>query len=244
MSTILGIWAHPDDEVFTSGGYMAEAVARGDRVVCLHLTRGEAGLYHREKYPTDVLAAVREKELKTSLSILGVAEQHFMDYPDGGLRFARGDEVVARLHDVLVGVNPDVILTFGSDGFTGHPDHKSLSTWVTAATRLWSKPGVRILHAAVPTEWKSTVVARLNEFDFFWPGHPQTRGRSDLSLRLDGETLGVKVEALRAHESQMQPLFDAYGEAFMRAVAATEVFRAGPRSAFRSQVLLDLKRGA
>ena len=48
MKTILGIWAHPDDEVFVSGGLMADAVRRGDRVVSLHLTRGEAGLYYRQ----------------------------------------------------------------------------------------------------------------------------------------------------------------------------------------------------
>jgi LmbE family N-acetylglucosaminyl deacetylase len=61
-------------------------------------------------------------------------------------------------------------------------------------------------------------------------------------LKLDDELLDIKVEALRAHASQMQPLFDAYGDEFMRAVAATEHFRLGPKAAFRSRVLLDLAR--
>jgi LmbE family N-acetylglucosaminyl deacetylase len=146
-----------------------------------------------------------------------------------------------RLHDVLAELDPDVVLTFGSDGFTGHPDHKSLSTWVTAATRLWNKPRARVLHTTVPRGWQDSVVPRLHEFDFFWPGHPQMSGRSDLTLRLGDEVLDAKVEALRAHASQMEPLFDAYGEEFIRAVAATEDFRLGPRPAFRSRMLLDLK---
>jgi LmbE family N-acetylglucosaminyl deacetylase len=241
MKTVLGIWAHPDDEVFTSGGFMFEAVRRGDRVVCLHLTRGEAGLHYREPYPAEELAAVRERELTASLESLGVTEQRFLDYPDGDLPLVSGDEVTVRLHDVLADLDPDIVLTFGSDGFTGHPDHKSLSAWVTAATRLWNKPRARVLHATVPREWKDSVVPRLHEFDFFWPGHPQMSGRSDLTLRLGDEVLDTKVEALRAHASQMEPLFDAYGEDFIRAVAATEDFRVGPRPAFRSRMLLDLK---
>jgi LmbE family N-acetylglucosaminyl deacetylase len=241
MKTVLGIWAHPDDEVFISGGLMAEAMSRGDRVVCLHMTRGEAGLYHRDPYPADVLAAVRKRELEESLGQLGVTEQRFLDYPDGRLSLASRDDVVGRLHDCLVDVDPDEIVTFGADGFTGHPDHKALSAWVTAAVRVWKKPRARVLHASVPAPWRNRVVARLDEFDFFWPGYPESFERGDVTLRLDGKVLDAKVAALRAHRSQMDPLFDAYGEDFMRTVASAEVFRFGPRPAFRSRVLLDLK---
>ena len=242
MKTILGIWAHPDDEVFTSGGFMAEAVRRGDRVVCLHLTRGEAGLYFRQVYPAQALASVREQELAESLERLGVTEQRFLDLPDGGLPLVPWEDVVVRLHDELVDVNPDVILTFGSDGYTGHPDHKALSAWVSTATKLWNRPRARVLHATVPRDWNDSIVARLNEFDFFWPGHPNTSTNgSALTFRLDDEIVTAKVDALRAHASQMEPLFDAYGEDFFRKVVATEVFSPGPRAAFRSRMLLDLK---
>lgn len=241
MGTVLGIWAHPDDEVFTSGGFMAEAVRRGDRVVCLHLTKGEAGLYYRRPYPAKELAAVREQELGASLERLGVTEQLFLDLPDGGLPLVAWDEVVVRLHDVLVEVRPDTILTFGADGYTGHPDHKALSAWVSAATKLWNAPRARVLHATVPREWKDSVIPRLNEFDFFWPGAPTVSTRSDITVRLGHEMLDAKVDALREHASQMEHLFDAYGEDFLRSVLATEVFRPGPRPGFRSRVLQDLK---
>ena len=164
MSTMLGIWAHPDDEVFVSGGFMADAVRRGDRVVCLHLTRGEAGLYYRQVWPARELASVRSAELAASLARLGVTEQRFLDLPDGGLYLASWEDVVTSLHDELVDVDPDLIVTFGSDGFTGHPDHKAVSAWVSTAVRLWNRPRARVLHAVVPRAWKETIVHRLNEF--------------------------------------------------------------------------------
>src|SRR5688572_19557787 len=115
MSTILGIWAHPDDEVFVSGGFMADAVRRGDRVVWHHMTRGEAGLYFRKRCSPDLLGSIRQGELAASLARLGVTEQCFLDYPDGGLALVTGTDVVARLYETLVDVRPDVVVTFGSD---------------------------------------------------------------------------------------------------------------------------------
>ncbi len=241
MSTVLGIWAHPDDEVFVSGGLMADAVRRGDRVVCLHMTRGEAGLYYRQASSAETLGAIRQRELEASLARLGVTEQRFLGYPDGRLPYVSRNDVVARLHAALAEIKPDKIVTFGDDGFTGHPDHKSLSASVTTAVRLWDRPRVRLLHAVVPSWWKRSIVPRLNEFDFFWPGHPATYGNSDIGLRLDGELIDAKVDALREHASQMACLFEAYGESFMRSLASVEAFRLGPKSAFRSRVLSELR---
>jgi LmbE family N-acetylglucosaminyl deacetylase len=241
MRTILGIWAHPDDEVFASGGLMADAVKRGDRVVCLHLTRGEAGLYYRQVWPARELASVRSAELAASLARLGVSEQRFLDLPDGGLCLVAWEDIVARLHDELVDVDPDVIVTFGSDGFTGHPDHKAVSAWVSTAVRLWNGRRARVLHAVVPRTWREAVVHRLNEFDFFSPGHPKFSDANEIRVQLDDELVGAKIEALRAHESQMEPLFEAYGEDFFRSILSTEVFHSGVQSNFRSRVLLDLK---
>src|SRR5687767_15747549 len=41
LGTVLGIWAHPDDEAYLSGGLMAMARDHGSRVVCVTATRGE-----------------------------------------------------------------------------------------------------------------------------------------------------------------------------------------------------------
>ena len=64
---------------------------------------------------------------------------------------------------------------------------------------------------------------------------------NDISLHLEDELVEAKVDALRAHESQMEPLFEAYGEDFFRSILSKEVFRPGVRPGLRSRVLLDLK---
>ena len=43
LGTVLGVWAHPDDEAYLAGGLMAAAVDAGARVVCVTATRGERG---------------------------------------------------------------------------------------------------------------------------------------------------------------------------------------------------------
>lgn len=225
MTTVLGIWAHPDDEVFVSGGLLADAARRGERVVCLHMTSGEAGLSHRQPASAETVSSIRRSELETSLARLGVEEQRFLGYPDGRLPQIAGDEMVACIHDALVELQPDVIVTFGRDGFTGHPDHKSLSARVTTALELWNQPGAKLCHAVASVEWKDSFVPALSEFDVFWPGHPTTLTDPDVTLELDDELLDAKVEALRAHASQMEHLFDAYGNNFMRAMASREHFQ-------------------
>jgi LmbE family N-acetylglucosaminyl deacetylase len=228
MTTVLGIWAHPDDEAFVSGGFMADSVRRGHRVVCIHMTRGEAGLSFRRPSRPEILASIRERELEASLALLGVEEPRFFGYPDGALTQVPSGEAIARIHAAMVEVRPDTIVTFGADGFTGHPDHKVLSAWVTAALRLWANPQTRLYHAVVPRGWRDSFVPALNEFDFFWPGYPVASVRADVTLTLDDELLAAKLEALRAHASQMKPLFGSYGDGFMRAVTATEHFELVP----------------
>ena len=225
MTTTLGIWAHPDDEVFVSGGLLADAARRGERVVCIHLTGGEAGLSYGRPSSPETLADVRRDELKASLELLGVEEQRFLGYSDGRLPQTPSGEVIARIYDALVELQPHTIVTFGRDGFTGHPDHKSLSTSVTAALELWNQPETRLFHAAVSAEWRDSFVPALNEFNVFWPGHPTAITDPDVTLELDDELLAAKVEALRAHASQMTPFFHAYGDDFMRALASREHFQ-------------------
>ncbi len=85
LGTILGVWAHPDDETYLCGGLMARAVRAGDRVVCVTATRGELGSPDEERWPSGPeLAAVRTAEMETALAYLGVTEHHWLDYPDGG----------------------------------------------------------------------------------------------------------------------------------------------------------------
>ena len=72
LGTVLGIWAHPDDEAFLSAGLMAAARDAGQRVVCVTATLGEYGTSDPGSWPPTRMARVRERELQASLAALGV----------------------------------------------------------------------------------------------------------------------------------------------------------------------------
>ncbi|MDH4161049.1 MAG: PIG-L family deacetylase, partial [Actinomycetota bacterium] len=71
LGDVLSIWAHPDDETYLASGLMAQAVRDGGRVVCVTATRGEGGSLDEERWPSQTLGAVRERELMTGLARLG-----------------------------------------------------------------------------------------------------------------------------------------------------------------------------
>ena len=107
LGTILGIWAHPDDEAYLSGGLMAVARDSGARVVCVTATRGERGTPDPVAWPPNRLADARTVELVRCLEILGVCEHHWLGFEDGGCAAAPASEAVARLSALIDRVRPD-----------------------------------------------------------------------------------------------------------------------------------------
>src|SRR5213080_4296866 len=122
LGTILGVWAHPDDEAYLAAGLMARAARDGQRVVCVTATRGEEGSWDEERWPPATLGAVREAELLRSLEILGVTDHRFLDYHDGSCAAVDPEEGAARIEAIVREVEPDSLLSFGPDGMTDHPD--------------------------------------------------------------------------------------------------------------------------
>src|SRR6266567_2067187 len=112
LGTILGVWAHPDDEAYLTAGLMAQAVRDGRRVVCVTATRGEEGSWDEERWPTATLGEVRQAELERCLEILGVEEHHWLDYYDGTCGSVDPEEGVARVAALMDEVRPDSLFTF------------------------------------------------------------------------------------------------------------------------------------
>ena len=208
LGTVLGVWAHPDDEAYLSGGLMALARDAGARVVCVTATRGEQGTGDPATWPPERLAAERTQELARSLAVLGVHEHHWLDLPDGGCADADADDVVRRLRDVMDDVRPDTVVTFGPDGITGHADHRAVSAFTTAAFRQAAPRGSRLLHAAVPEEFARRWAGLEAELGVYEPGYPLTvpADRLALHLVLDGATAERKVRALQEQRTQTEGL--------------------------------------
>src|SRR5215211_7951968 len=84
---ILGVFAHPDDEVFCAGGTLAKYAAAGAEIMVVSSTRGQAGQIRDARVATRrTLGQVREVELHLSGARLGVEHSVCWDYGDGTLK--------------------------------------------------------------------------------------------------------------------------------------------------------------
>ena len=213
LGTVLGIWAHPDDEAYLSGGLMALARDSGLRVVCVTATRGELGTPDPQLWPPQRLAAERTGELARCLEILGVTEHQWLGYRDGECPAVHAADAVAQLSGVIERVAPDTVLTFGPDGITGHPDHQAVSAWATAAFDRAAAPGARLLYAAIAERRVPRWKALNDSLGVYLPGYPVTAppDRLAVDLVLDRDTGSRKVRALAAQETQTAGLIAAMG---------------------------------
>ena len=227
LGTILGVWAHPDDDIYLSAGLMAVAAAAGNRVVDVTATRGEGGSMDHERWPPDRMAEVRSEEMWRSLEILGVGEHRFLDgLIDVDMQTPLDASGARQVLAIMREVQPDTVLTFGPDGMTGHEGHKSVSAWVSEAFHETAPPGARLYHATVTPEWAETWLPRLEPFDIFLPSTPPVASREALAIgyELADDVLELKFQAIQAHASQVDGLVEVFGDR-MREWMAEEYFR-------------------
>jgi len=216
---IVAVLAHPDDESFGMGGTLARYASQGAAVYLILATRGEAGIPG-----TDPRCAgeIREAEARAACQVLGVQGPTFLGFMDGGLTAVPDEVAVARLVQELRQQRPDIVLTFGPAGVSGHPDHVAVSRWTTIAfDRLSASPGgPRKLYYLAPSEATEQVCG------------------GSLSSETDGARMASidisafkthKVRAMQQHRSQHPP-FPGVPEVEASKLACHEVFhRARPR---------------
>jgi LmbE family N-acetylglucosaminyl deacetylase len=228
LGTVLGMWAHPDDEAYLSAGLMAHAVRRGDRVACVTATRGEEGSWDEARWPTSQMGEVREAELMESFRILGVTEHYWLDYYDGTCDQVPFEEGVQTTQLIMADVAPRSVFTFGPDGMTGHADHKTVSAWTTEAFRRIAPAGARLYYATMTPEWAEEFVPRFNQFNVFMEeGTPPVTPRGELAIAFDlpPDLIEVKLRAIAAHVSQVEGMMKAFGEDVFREGNKAEFFR-------------------
>ena len=225
LGTILGVWAHPDDEAYLSAGVMAMATRAGSRVVCVTATRGELGSPDVERWPLATLADLRTVEMAASLDVLGVREHHWLDYPDGACAHIPETDAVGRLAGIISDIAPDTVLTFGPDGMTGHLDHQTVCDWTTKAFDQAAQPGARLYYATKTAEFDDRYAWLPIHREAFGEGPPRTPERdTDLAYRLTDEIVEIKVNALRAQVSQVTLLHEAMGAEIYRDWVGDEWF--------------------
>lgn len=189
---LLVILAHPDDESFRT---LAKYAQEGADVFLLTATKGEAGI--PGKSATEA-AVIREAELRRACAELGINPPIFLDWQDGTLADMPDEPGVQRLLEQVRQIQPDVIITFGPDGISGHPDHLAIHRWTTLTFEQLSRQpgGPRRLYYITPSEATQQGC-----------GVPPTTEQvgGPLAFIDVGPYLEQKVRAIQQHQSQNPP---------------------------------------
>jgi LmbE family N-acetylglucosaminyl deacetylase len=230
----MAVHAHPDDEVFSTGGILAKSAQAGDRVVVVYCTNGEAGEMHdADLVPEEAiprLGEIRIEEARKACALLGVTDVFFLGYRDSGMKdteenahpdaFANAelDEAVQRLTAVIRSTRPQVIIAYDEDGGYGHPDHiMAHRIAVEAFQRLQGEPDgpQKLYYSARSREGFRRYVEAIKEHGLTVPwidgdfnldeyGVPD----EDITAHIDvGPFVGLKKRALAVHRTQIRPDF-------------------------------------
>ena len=96
------------------------------------------------------LRQVRADELRAAARVLGIGRVRLLDHEDGMLPWIPPDRLDADIRDEIRRTEPDVVVTFDTDGLYWHPDHVAVHERTTAVvTALPGRPPA-LFYAAVP----------------------------------------------------------------------------------------------
>jgi len=162
--TLVVLIAHADDEAPVAP-ILSRYARDGVQVHLIIATDGSQGagsaggsLRPDSGLRGDALARARGEEARCAAEALGAQPPILLGFPDGKLGDYIGDRsLLYRLTDRIAGqlqrLHPDVVLTWGPDGGTGHPDHRLVSAIATQLLRAGA-PGVpdRLFYMNFPVE--------------------------------------------------------------------------------------------
>jgi LmbE family N-acetylglucosaminyl deacetylase len=198
---VLAVFAHPDDERVI-GPLLSRLAREGRETHLVIATDGSQGVTDFAKIPAGApLTAARVKEATCAANRLGVRRLHLIGLPDGGLA---SFDVLAKLRPavkaIIDSLNPAVIITFGPEGGTGHPDHRLVGDVVTQIVQADARyANIDLLYASLPTERLRTAP----------PAEPTVNGMTEalLTVRVpfEPQDLAAGREEFACHQSQYTP---------------------------------------
>jgi LmbE family N-acetylglucosaminyl deacetylase len=192
----MAIVAHPDDIEFSCAGTLARWVKAGTRISYVLCTSGEVGIAQAEMTKGRA-AEIRETEQMAAAQVIGAQEVIFLREPDGMLEATM--ELRKRLVREIRRFRPEVVIcgdptiVWVGDDYINHPDHRAAAT--------------AALDAIFPAAGQPNLFEELagEGFRAFKPRKVYVTGwnQNDLFVNIE-DTIDLKIEALRAHKSQMQ----------------------------------------
>ncbi len=151
---VLAVFAHPDDERIVAP-LLSKLARLGRETHLVIATDGSKGIRDFAKIPAGAgLAALRDKEARCAADRLGVRGLHQLGLPDGGLAsFAELGTLRTALIALVDSLRPAVIVTFGPEGGTGHPDHRLVGDVMTEIIQGDARfASIDVLYASLPAE--------------------------------------------------------------------------------------------
>jgi LmbE family N-acetylglucosaminyl deacetylase len=232
--SILGAYAHPDDEQGVSGT-LKYYLGKGYRTGLLCATRGEVGeIAHPSLATPETLGEVREQELRRAAEIIGVRDVYFLDYRDSGMvgtaenkdprAFINADEVeaVGRIVKIFREFKPTIVVTFDETGGYGHPDHIAIHRWTHKAFDLSGDPTAypeagpafqprRLFYGSIPRSARKRMNDMMEKLgiESVFSRIPEDKfGIPDerITNRVNvSEFVKLKRQALNEHKTQLNP---------------------------------------
>jgi len=188
------IYAHPDDVEFSGSGTAARWTQAGSDVTYVVITDGNVGSHEKGMTATRI-AEIRRAEQEAAARVAGVQRCIFLGYHDGLLQPTlelRKDLVrLIRKHRPNVVICGDPSVYFPNNSRINHPDHRAAATAAIDAT--FPAAEMPLLYPELEADGLSP--HKVNYvYISTWE---QANYYVDIT-----ETIDLKIEALRQHESQ------------------------------------------
>lgn len=214
--------AHPDDETEIAAGLIHENYKLGGFNALFCATKGEKG---RANLPFSVteeeLGRLREKELFIVSKYLGVEHLIVGNFKDGALD--KDDTFILNsVRSFLEYTKPDLIVSFGECGYSGHKDHVAIHKIVKKVS---VEMGLPMMEFATPDK------------DIFPDFHlhlnkKRKHGVYEADLKMKKPNIqikiqkDVKIQAMKMHETQYAGLnpYNNFPEGIAEHILSYEYF--------------------
>ncbi len=207
--TFMWVVAHPDDAEFSSAGTISKLAAEGKKTVIIQVTSGNRGTSDRTFTP-ETLAATRESEETEAVRRMGAGELVFLHQPDGAL--VADLDLREKIVRMIRTYRPDVIITHDPfRPYALHPDHRA----VGMATHDAVYPTARD-HLYYPQHLEAGLEPHKTAEIWYF-------GADDPDKFIDiTDTFDTKIDALKAHKSQVGEAVELAGRLRERAAEVAE----------------------
>ncbi len=190
-STVLAIYAHPDDPDISAGGTLAAWAAGGADVHVCICADGDKGTGDPDVVASELVAR-RRTEVAAAGSAIGVSRHHWLGLRDGEIDDR--PELRARLVALVRSVRPDTVVApdptavYFGDGYVNHRDHRSVGWLCIDAVAPAAAMPLYFPDAGPPHRVSTLLLSGTLEPDVW----------VDIS-----ETIDAKAAAVACHESQV-----------------------------------------